>query len=368
MQKFLQIVNVNQNGGTTVYHPETNADFVRSGSEFKVPAILNINDWIRKSSEVESARKGKESLKDKIDEIDGKLEAQSLLNAIKTVDGAGSGLDADRIDGKEINDALINDMSIWTSVKTKTELDKKVDKTDISTTSAANKILRLNDQGLLPASITGNAVTANRLLNPRTINLTGDVTGSFEFNGSSNVSFDVEVKDNSHSHSSLSSAREDGVLLENTNSGSAASFVVNGEVVAKVLEDGTYSGSATSINNISVDNLSENNSLWTSDKIISSIENELMQYTVIDDDLVTVGPIKIFSRELDVEPGAVQTELIINSELMGAKTLMESYIVISEDTSLSCVKDINEVNGTIILKFNKQVSQATKLKCYLMTI
>lgn len=46
----------------------------------------------------------------------------------------------------------------------------------------------------------GSADTAKRLETPRVITLTGDVSGSFTFDGSIDVSFTTEVADDSHNH------------------------------------------------------------------------------------------------------------------------------------------------------------------------
>jgi hypothetical protein len=51
--------------------------------------------------------------------------------------------------------------------------------------------------------LTGNADTATKLKTARTISLTGDVTGSGTFDGSSNLTITATVADNSHSHISL---------------------------------------------------------------------------------------------------------------------------------------------------------------------
>ncbi len=56
------------------------------------------------------------------------------------------------------------------------------------TIPTANKLLRLNAAGLLPASITGNATTASRLAAPITLSATGDATWAARFDGSSSVS------------------------------------------------------------------------------------------------------------------------------------------------------------------------------------
>lgn len=66
------------------------------------------------------------------------------------------------------------------------ELDTiKVSTSDVTTSASANKLLRLNSSGVLPASITG---TASGLTNARSITLTGLISGTTSFDGSQNVS------------------------------------------------------------------------------------------------------------------------------------------------------------------------------------
>jgi phage-related tail fiber protein len=68
---------------------------------------------------------------------------------------------------------------------------------DVVTSPAPNKILKLDANGKLPTSITGNAdgnaATASKLQTARTISLSGDVTGSTSFDGSSNVSINATL-------------------------------------------------------------------------------------------------------------------------------------------------------------------------------
>lgn len=59
--------------------------------------------------------------------------------------------------------------------------------------------LDLNTSGS-SASCTGNSATATKLSSGRTISLTGDVTGSVSFDGSTNVSIAATVVDDSHNH------------------------------------------------------------------------------------------------------------------------------------------------------------------------
>ena len=48
--------------------------------------------------------------------------------------------------------------------------------------------------------VNANAVSASKLVSPRTISLTGDVTGSVSFDGSTNVSMTTAIADDSHNH------------------------------------------------------------------------------------------------------------------------------------------------------------------------
>ena len=54
--------------------------------------------------------------------------------------------------------------------------------------------------GPLTGNVTGNASTATKLLTARNIALSGDVTGSINFDGSANVSIVATVADDSHNH------------------------------------------------------------------------------------------------------------------------------------------------------------------------
>lgn len=54
--------------------------------------------------------------------------------------------------------------------------------------------------GTFEGALTGNATTATTLQTPRTIGLSGDVSGSVSFNGGSNVTITATVADDSHNH------------------------------------------------------------------------------------------------------------------------------------------------------------------------
>jgi hypothetical protein len=94
--------------------------------------------------------------------------------------------------------------AIGTVVGLQTALDSKVDDTEVATTATASKLLKLDANAKLPASITGNsdgnASTATKLETARTIALSGDVSGSGSFDGSGNLTITTVVADDSHSH------------------------------------------------------------------------------------------------------------------------------------------------------------------------
>lgn len=73
-----------------------------------------------------------------------------------------------------------------------------VNASDVVTKAAPNKILKLDANSKLPASITGNADgnagSATKLETAKTISLTGDVSGVVSFDGSADVSIAAAIK------------------------------------------------------------------------------------------------------------------------------------------------------------------------------
>lgn len=72
-----------------------------------------------------------------------------------------------------------------------------VNTADVVTTAAANKILKLDNDGKLPADVTGNAGTASKLQASVKIGVTGDdvVEASSDFDGSTDVNVEVVLSD-----------------------------------------------------------------------------------------------------------------------------------------------------------------------------
>ena len=179
MAKKFQITRVDTNGTVSVLHPETNADQVVDGSVNKISKKTEVSDWNAKSREVAEARLGKTTLKEKIESIDTALEPINILTALKTVDGSGSGLDADTVDGRTVDDTKATSSNLWTGQKVANELGKKLNTTEITKIAQAEKVLRLNSEAKLEADVKGNADTATSWRKPSTITLAGDVSGNF---------------------------------------------------------------------------------------------------------------------------------------------------------------------------------------------
>lgn len=201
---------INADGSITLFHYQTNADIVVDGASKRVPTNAEATKWNATSTEVNNARTALggttyDSLDLRLENIETNVLPTNLLNAIKTVDGSGSGLDSDLVDGCGVNDsAAASATNLWTSNKIKAYLDAKVDDTEVSTVATANKLLKLNSSGLLPTGITGNAATATKLATGRNISLSGDATGSVLFDGTKNVAISVSIGDNTHNHSGVS--------------------------------------------------------------------------------------------------------------------------------------------------------------------
>ena len=88
-------------------------------------------------------------------------------------DGAGSGLDADLLDGQHGS---------------------------YYGTAAAVALNTAKVSNIVQTTITGNASTATTLQTARTLALSGDVTGSVTFDGSANATITAVVVDDSHNH------------------------------------------------------------------------------------------------------------------------------------------------------------------------
>ena len=363
MAKFLQIIDVETDGRETILHPETTADYVEAGSTYKVPKISEITDWEAKSDEIEAARKGLPNLKGKIDAIDTSLQAANLLSTIKGVDGSGSGLDADLVDGKNVNDGDVSTSSLWTANKITTELGKKVNSSDITAVAAPNKILKLNSDSILPASINGNASTASTFRVPTTINLNGDVNGKLTIRGGETVSVDLSVVDNSHNHSQIKSS---GVAaIETTGSGNIADFKKKGSVVSSIDDRGNFTGQAASVQGYTVSNTNPSQ-LWTGEKITQEIEKKFSELSKTGANFIKIGPVTYIYGEAQAK--TVSSITIKLSPSVSSKIISESYIITSDNNNLTCVKDSRSNNSSIILNFNQTTSASTKVNWYIASI
>ncbi len=130
--------------------------------------------------------------------------AANILAKFKTVDGSGSGVDADTVDGLHFreNGAILevsSDGVIWTPISmTAADILTKLKTVDSNASG-------LNANTLQGATLTdiqnGNTATATKLATARKIVLTGGASGEFDFDGAANATVDVVVADNLHNHS-----------------------------------------------------------------------------------------------------------------------------------------------------------------------
>lgn len=136
-----------------------------------VKALYEANPNTNEYSDAEKAK-----LADIEDGATADQTAEEILALLKTVDGSGSELDADLLDGQEGAYYL--------------------DASNINAGTINND--RLPDT--ITSDITGNAATATKLQTARTIALTGDVSGSVNFDGSADIDITTIVADGSHNH------------------------------------------------------------------------------------------------------------------------------------------------------------------------
>lgn len=128
--------------------------------------------------------------------------AADVLAKLLTVDGSGSNLDADLLDGQQgsfyrsasnLNAGTLPDARFPASLPA-------VSGANLTGLNASNLASGVVPAPRLSGSYNINAATASQWATARTISLSGDVSGSASINGSSNVSISVTVVDDSHNH------------------------------------------------------------------------------------------------------------------------------------------------------------------------
>lgn len=96
------------------------------------------------------------------------------------------------------------------------------------TTAVANK-----------TSVSGNAGTATKLAEARTISLTGDVTGSGSFDGSANLSITATIADDSHNHTISNIDGLQDALDEKLSTTGKAASATTADSATKATKDGS---------------------------------------------------------------------------------------------------------------------------------
>lgn len=127
------------------------------------------------------------------------LAGNQLINASfeqRTADPAPSAAD---FEGRmyyntTTNTVRIYDGTSWIAVGAITAVNGTTNEVEVSTT---NGVVTVSLPATINADTTGNAATATKLATSRTIELTGDVTGSASFDGSANASITATIAANS---------------------------------------------------------------------------------------------------------------------------------------------------------------------------
>lgn len=153
--------------------------------------------------------------------------------------------------GREHLNWQLNAISQWVDWIRAAALDKDSNLAELTDKNTARTNLELNTNATtLACNTSGNAGTATKLQNPRTFSLSGDASGSVNFDGSGNVNISVTVADDSHTHgtatitsilTSVLGASTAGLELGAV--GSYAFLSINTETTT-INENSFYSGSS----------------------------------------------------------------------------------------------------------------------------
>ena len=178
--------------------------------------------------------------------------AADILAKLKTVDGDGSGLDADLLDGYTTN---VN--------------------------AVANTVVIRDSSGNINSNLNGNASTASKLLNARTISLAGDLTGSASFDGSANITISAQVLDDSHNHTianidGLQSALDNAITPSDLHSMILSIDGAGSNIDADLL-DGQHGAYYLNASNLNTGTISANRGV-----LAGSSAYSFLQYTGLD--------------------------------------------------------------------------------------
>ncbi|MDF2841760.1 MAG: hypothetical protein K0R00_186 [Herbinix sp.] len=103
------------------------------------------------------------------------------------------------------SNGYFNTLTIGDSAKIPNLNADKLEGMEPSITNTGNTVVQRDSSGnfsagTISAALSGNALTSTKLITPRNIALSGDVSGNVNFDGSSNVSISATVADDSHNH------------------------------------------------------------------------------------------------------------------------------------------------------------------------
>ncbi|EST12217.1 gp53-like domain-containing protein [Sporolactobacillus laevolacticus] len=124
-----------------------------------------------------------------------------------------------------------------------TAMKSYVESSDVVTSATANKLLKLDTNGKLPTSITGNAdgnaATASKLASARTLSITGDGTASGSFDGSANLALSLVLAKSGATAGTYRSVTidENGRVTAGTNPTTLSEYGITDAVALSDLEN-----------------------------------------------------------------------------------------------------------------------------------
>ena len=142
-------------------------------------------------------------------ELDGNAATATALETARNITLSGDVTGTVSFDGTGdagINATVVNDSHTHDDrYFSESESDSRFLRKDVNSTPPTDLTVDLGDathrfSEIFAQTFRGNAETASALNNARTVSLSGDVTGSVDFDGSANVNIVATVADDSHDH------------------------------------------------------------------------------------------------------------------------------------------------------------------------
>jgi hypothetical protein len=183
-------------------------------------------------------------------DLTGKADTADKLHTPRTITLAGDLTGSASFDGSEnitITASVESESSVNSITGTANQIDVSASVGDV--TLSLPETIHRNLQGNVTGDLTGNADTASALETSRTINLSGDVSGSVTFDGSASVDIVTTIQPDSVA---LGTDTTGNYVTQVTGSGAGISVTGTGESASVVVENTGVTSIAGTANEIDV--------------------------------------------------------------------------------------------------------------------